>query len=170
MPLSIPNVSFHLCLCQHSVRTSARQKAGVVLTRPSESLMQLNGHNAGPRWAVISRSLWGQVHFTSLQVSCCLQPLNGTLITNIPPFVYTLWWQSAAAQRRRPASPPKLCGSRKASERKWRNIYAMKAFPSTTPVFREVAKRANSFYAKYNSLFSAGKLTIGAWASWVLIY
>lgn len=36
LSLSIPNVSSHLCLCQHSARTSGGQCHSVVLTRASE--------------------------------------------------------------------------------------------------------------------------------------
>jgi len=76
MPLSVPSVSSHLCRCQQSVRTSPGQYRSVVWTWASESLMLLNGDNAGPRWAV-SKSLWAQVQFTSLQVSHV--PFNRTL-------------------------------------------------------------------------------------------
>lgn len=85
MPLSIPNVSSHLCLCQHSVSTSAGQYHSVVLTRAGESLMQLNGHNAVPRWAV-SKSLCRQVHFTSLQV--------GRLLPFTVIFCHHKWYNS----------------------------------------------------------------------------
>lgn len=132
-----------ICLCQHSVRTSTGQYCSVVLTRASESLMQLNGHNAGPRWAV-SRQLCRQVHFSSLQVgrlvpfteifhhSKCYNSVYSLwqwllcnvasmchVAGNIPWFAYTLGWQSAAVQTRHPASPLMLCGSQKASEMKY---------------------------------------------------
>lgn len=44
---------------------------------------------------------------------------------DVPWFVYTLWWQSAAVQTHHPASPLTLYGSRKVSGMRWNiNIVA----------------------------------------------
>lgn len=90
MPLSIPNVSSHLCLCQHSVRTSAGQYHSVVLTRAGESLMQLNGHNAVPRWAV-SRSLCRGALSLLCRSVVCSHSLWYSVITNGTIVQDSLW-------------------------------------------------------------------------------